>query len=253
MGEITANSQNSASGGKQRMYPELIIPNNAHPKKLYAFPVIGLLIKFILLIPVCIVYILLSLVFSVLWFITPFVILFTGKYWDTAYKFTLGYLSYYAKIVLFTTGITDKYPGFTLEPAGIFEIRLAKPEAPSRLLAFPVLGIFMRLIIMIPYSIYQTVLLYGMYMAIIASWFGVWIKGTYPESLYEFIKDELRVNLAYTSYMTYLSDTYPSFKISMNHKKIKIILLILGIILTLIDISSNFVHMVNNPAYYNNS
>ncbi len=230
---------------KQRMYPELIIPNNTHPNKLYAFPVVGLVIKFIILIPVLIVSLFVGLIYGVLSIVTPFVILFTGKYWNTAYTFTLGYFTYTAKIQLFLAGITDKYPGFTLEPNGIFEIRLPKPESPSRLMAFPGGGYVGRFLILIPYAFYQTVLQYGMYVAIIASWFGVWIKGNYPESLYEFIKDELRVSLAYDTYMTYLSDTYPSFKISMNHKKIKIILLILGIVFTLVYSA----YEINNALY----
>jgi hypothetical protein len=259
MGENTDTSQmpavqKSTLAVKLRMYPALVIPNNTHPNKLYAFPFIGLLVKGILLIPVFILLIAVSIIYSVLLLITPFVILFSGKYWDTGYKFTLRYLTYTAKIALFTTGITDKYPGFSLEPNGVFDIRLEKPSSPNRLLAFPVLGYLIRVIIIFPFSIYQTVLAFGVYVAMIASWFGVWIKGSYPESLYEFIIDELRVALAYTAYTSYLSDTYPSFKISMNHKTVKIILLILGIILMLIDLSNqtnNFMHTLTNSSYYN--
>jgi len=241
---------------KQRMYPELIIPNNTHPNKLYAFPVVGLLIKTIMLIPVSIVSLLVGLVYGVFMLITPFVILFTGKYWNTAYTFSLGYFIYLAKIQLFFAGISDKYPGFNLQTNGIFDIHLPKPASPSRLMAFPILGYVGRFLIMIPYNIYQTVLQYGMYFAIIGSWFGIWSKGKYPESLYEFIRDELRVSLAYWTYMSYLSDTYPSSKISMNHKKVKITLIILGTIFTLIYSAiriNDIMHPAQNNTYYNNS
>lgn len=256
MVDNAANTQqttgdNGGSTTKQRIYPGLIFPNNTHPNKLFAFPVIGILIKGVMLIPAWIVLCAVGIVYSILWMITPFVILFTGKYWDTAYKFTLGYLTYTAKIVLFTTGVSDKYPGFSLNPDGMLQINLPKPATSNRLLGFPILGFLIRFIITIPYSIYQTVLTYALYFSIVASWFAVWIKGTYPESLYEFTKDQLRVSLAYSSYLAYLSDTYPSFKISMNHKNIKIILLILGIILTLIDINNqanNFMHMANSTS-----
>lgn len=223
------------------MYPELIIPQNTHPNKLYAFPVIGLAIKIIMLIPVFIISAFIGLIAGVLCLITPFTILFTGKYWNAGYEWIINSLTYNAKIHLFLAGITDKYPGFTLDANGIFEMHLPKPESPSRFLGFPVIGILIRAILMIPYYFYTVILAYGMYVALVASWFGVWIKGSYPESLYEFIKDELRVSLAYASYIYYLSDTYPSFKISMNHKKIKIILLILGILITLLD----FAYQIN--------
>src|ERR1700722_1664095 len=96
---------------KNRMYPEIIIPNNTNPNKLYAFPVIGLVIKFIMLIPAYIIAALLSFVCGIFWIITPFVILFTGKYWNTAYNLVMNYFIYTTKIQFFLMGITDKYPG----------------------------------------------------------------------------------------------------------------------------------------------
>lgn len=241
---------------KNRMYPELIIPNNTHPNKLYAFPVFGLLIKLVMLFPVVIVYMLVGIVYSILQCVVPFVILFKGKYWNKAYEYAIGYFIYGAKIQLFLTGISDKYPGFTLEPNGMFEMHLPKPESPSRLMAFPIAGFIGRYIIMLPYILFLSVLSYGMNVAIIFSWFGVWIKGTYPESLYEFIRDELRVSLAYDAYMAYLSDTYPSTKISMTHKKVKIALIIIGTIATLAYFGgkiNQIAHPPHNASYYNST
>lgn len=243
----TVSQENPTSGSpkKNRMYPELIIPTNAHPNKLYAFPIIGFLIKTIMLIPVFIVGGLIGLVAGVLWLITPFTILFTGKYWDAGYTWAINNIIYTTKMYLFLGGITDKYPGFNVSSNGIFEMHLPKPEAPNRFLGFPIIGFFIRIILMIPYLIYLSILQYGMYFAVIGSWFGVLIKGTYPESFYEFIKDQLRVSIAYDAYIYYLSDTYPSFKISMNHKKTKIILLILGILFAII---SNISSSMNNSS-----
>lgn len=256
---LPTSPQSQKPASKNRMYPELIIPNNTHPNKLYAFPVIGLVIKIIILIPVFIISLLVGFVSGILSLITPFTILFKGTYWNTGYTWQIHYLTYTLKISLFLAGITDRYPGFTLDSNGVFEMHLPKPESPSRLLGFPVLGLFIRAILLIPYYIYMIILGYALYVAIIASWFGVWIKGSYPESLYEFIKDQQRVSLAYSAYIIYLSDTYPSFKISMSHKKIKIILLILGIILTVLDFANQInrtMHQknINQPPYsYNQS
>lgn len=222
---------------KTNLYPHLVIKNNVHPDSLFAFPFVGIAIKFILSLPAIIFLIFLAIAFVVLWFINPFVILFTGKYWNAAYEITVGYMIYKIKLALFLMGLTDHYPGFNLETNGIFEFDMPKPEAPSRLMAFPFGGAVGRAILLIPYSIYRTVLGYGAIAATIGSWFGILVKGKYPESLYEFNRDALRVSLGYTAYLAYMSDRYPSFGISMRHTPIKITLIIIGAILFLISLS----------------
>jgi hypothetical protein len=225
---------------KKNLYPHLVIKNNANPDKLLAFPLLGIFIKTILLIPPLLIAFFLSIVFFFVWCITPFVILFTGKYWDTAYNFVVTYLTYTTKIKLYYFGLTDKYPGFGMDADGIFELKIEKPHAPNRLLGFPLIGFVIRWILLIPYSIFQAVLGNGSVVAVIISWFAVLFKGKYPESLYEFIRDSIRVSMAEMMYMSYLSDTYPSFYISMKHQTVKILLIIAGAILMLSNSSRGF-------------
>lgn len=224
---------------KDNFYPKLVIKNNENPNKLYAFPFVGLLIKAIMLFPASLFLMFVAIAFFALWLITPFVVLFTGKYWDPAYKMTLGFMIYRTKYSLFLLGLTDKYPGLDLETHGLFEITFKKPTAVGRWLAFPIAGFAIRLFLSIPYYIYSSVLDSGTYVAMVASWFGILNKGKYPESLYEFNRDSIRVSLAYTVYLTYLSDRYPSFWISMKHKTVKITLIIIGAILFILSNRSN--------------
>ncbi|MGH7202839.1 MAG: DUF4389 domain-containing protein [Candidatus Levyibacteriota bacterium] len=224
----------STHSSPSRMYPKLVIKNNENPNALYAFPFAGFLIKMVMLIPAFVFLFLIWFVFAFLWLLTPFVIIFTGKYWESAEVFTKDYMIYKTKITLFLIGLTDKYPGFNLETDGIFELHLEKPAEPNLWLTFPLLGFAIRTLLLIPYNIYKSVLSFGMWAAVFASWFAVLFTGKYPESLYEFERDTIRVSLAYTLYIAYFSNTYPSFWISMKHKTTKVILLILGALLFLI-------------------
>lgn len=230
-------------------YPEFVIHNNEHPNRLLAIPFIGFLIRLILIIPPALVNVFLGIWFFILWLITPFVILFTGKYWETGYKYSLMYLRYSTKIGLYVYGITDKYPGFSFDEGGIFTLTYEKPANPSRLLAFPLLGFLIRIILLIPYIIYVEVLGRGVFVALVCSWFVILFTGRYPESLYEFIRDTFRVSIASGLYLSYLSDTYPSFRISMNHKVIKIILLVFGALLLLSSLFSPHSHREPNNMY----
>jgi hypothetical protein len=209
-------------------YPTLVIKNNTKPNRWLAIPFIGLFIRIILLIPVFIVNLFYAIWFFVLWLVVPFIILFTGEYPDAIYNYFLGFIRFYTKFALYLFGLTDVYPGFGLDDKGIFELHFEKPKKPSRLLAFPILGIAIRCILLIPYFIYEYVLQYGSQWSVLFSWFAVLFTGKYPESLYEFNRDFFRVSTAETLYTSYLTDTYPSYSISMNHKKVKILLIVLG-------------------------
>jgi hypothetical protein len=213
---------------KLNYYPKLVIKNNAYPRLLFAFPFVGILIRLILTIPVNILLLIYSCWYAILWFAVPFVILFTGKYPDSFYHFFLGYMRMYSKIAFYIAGLTDKYPGFGLDGNGIVELDFPKPQAPSRALGIPLIGFIVRIVLLIPYLIFESVLSNGTQWAVMFSWFAVLFKKRYPESLYEFVTDYLRVANASTIYVTYLSDTYPSFQISMKHKRVKILLIVLG-------------------------
>lgn len=217
-------------------YPKLQIKNNDNPSRLLNFPIFGPIIKIILLIPVLIYTWIIGIGFVILWMITPFVILFTGKYWDTAYRFTVGYLKLSIKLSLYIYGLTDKYPGFNMKDNGIFTLNVDKPEHPNRLLAFPIFGIVIRMVLLIPFIIWIQILSQGTSVAYFIATFAILFKKKYPESLYEFTRDTVTRSLASTIYTSYLNDKYPSFKISMNHKNVKIALIIAGVLLTFANI-----------------
>ena len=215
-----------------KIYPNLAVENNKKPNRFYAFPFIGVMVKLVLLIPVFIEIAVLGIVAFIALFINWFFVLFTGKYWDAAYKLFLGLFRLGTKVKLFIWGITDKYPGFTFDTNKLLELDFVKPEKPNRWLAIPFIGVGIRFILLIPYLIFTEVMERGSGVAMVISWFAVTFKGKFPESLYEFEKDSLRVSLATSIYLLGLSDKYPSFAISMNHQTIKILLIIAGAILT---------------------
>lgn len=215
-----------------RLYPTFHVDNNKTPNRFLNFPFLGILVKFILLIPVWVEAFFLGIAAIFILVISWFVISFTGKYWDTAYKFFLGLMKFWIKIKLYLFGITDKYPGFNLNDNGLFKLTLAKPENPNKWFAIPLIGIFVRFILMIPYLIFTDVMQRGANFAMFLSWFVILFKKRLPEPFYEFERDSLRVNYASIAYMVGLSDKYPSFYISMDHQTAKILLIIVGAVLS---------------------
>lgn len=236
----------AAGNKKGTIYPHFSIERNKKPNRFFAVPLFGFLIKIIILIPVFIEGFFLSIYSFILWIINAFVILFTGNYWDTAYDFFIGMMNFTTKISAFIYGLTDTYPGFNLTSNGLFRIKIEKPKNPNRLFAIPLFGFLARFILLIPYYIFARVMQNGTGIAMVVSWAPVLFQGRFPESTHEFESDTIRVQQSIYCYMTGLSDRYPSFSISMNHKVIKIILLIVGAIMLLFSNSHYFGQNSNN-------
>lgn len=232
------------------IYPKFHVENNKNPNRWLNFPLAGILTKFILLIPVFIELLFLNIASLVLLIITWFIVLFSGKYWDTAYTFFVGIIKLETKVILYLYGITDKYPGYTFNAKGFFELTLDKPEKPKRWLAIPFIGIIVRLILLIPYLIFLGVMENGARLAVFLSWFVILFKKRLPESLYEFERDNIRVSIAASAYLIGLSDKYPSFYISMNHQTAKILLLLAGASLSFSNWGSS--DYEENKQYQNN-
>lgn len=222
------------------LYPTLSVSHIQNPNRFFAFPVIGILVKLIMIIPVGFELLILYIANIFVTFANSFMVLFNGVYWDTAYNLNLGIMRLMTKTYLFIYGLTDKYPGFDLtiqDP--LITLDMKKPETPNRLFAIPLLGGLARVILLIPYLIYQSVLNYAVGLGVIISSFPVLFTGRYPETTYEFTKDYMRIVLASTAYMTGFSDSYPSFWISMNHKTAKVLLIIFGVLLFIANMFSS--------------
>ncbi len=223
---------------KESYYPKLHIENIKDPSRLYAFPILGGLIKIILFIPITIEFIVLTLVIGLLLLINAFVVLFTGHYWSTCLNLYTGLVHLETKSFLYWVGLTNKYPGFDLQPNDAYKLELPEPKNPNRLFAVPLLGFIARLVLMIPYFIYSSILMNGLMVGLFVNSFYVLFKGKYAESIYELGRDQLRVNIALGLYLVGISDKYPHFWISMHHKTIKITLLVIGTILAITNQSN---------------
>lgn len=243
--------ENFITQNPERCYPILKIDHIQNPNRFFAFPLLGGFVKIILLIPVGIE---LAILFTGQFFVTiinSFYVLFTRKYWSGAYQYSLGVMRLTAKTTFYFNGLTNSYPGFDFNLKD-FTLDIPQPASPNRLYAIPFLGIMIRFILLIPYLLWNQILGSASNIGIAISSFWVLIRGRYPESTYELARDSFRVSQGSSAYLLGLSDTYPSFYISFNHKNIKIALIIIGLVLTFSgSFSSSNSKTVNNTSQNN--
>jgi Domain of unknown function (DUF4389) len=183
--------------------------------KLFAIPIVGFLIRYVLLIPhiaaLAVIGLGLYLAQLVLWAPT----LFTGKYPDWGYSFVGGALRWAANLTAYFYGLTDQYPPFGLADRGgayPVHVNFEIPATRNRFFAVPVLGILAREIMLIPHLIIVYALgIVAMVIGLIA-WVPVLTTGRYPEWGYSFVGGYIRWAIRVYAYLLGLTDRYPPFE-----------------------------------------
>lgn len=221
------------------IYPQIRIAHNTHPNRWYAIPLLGYLYKVILIIPVAIELWVLSTGVFFFSIVNACNIFFRGRYWKMAYDLNLGVMRLGTNIAFYLWGLTDTYPGFSLKTTN-YDLDMAFNKTPNRVLATPLLGVIFRMVLLVPYSIYRQVVSLAAVLAVGIGWIWVLFDNKYPETIYEIARDSIRIDQAINMYTLGMSDTYPSWWLSMNHKVLKILLLAAGAMLALISLGRPF-------------
>ena len=182
-----------------------------NPNRLWAFPVIGGTVKLILVFPVSIWLLFVDFAAIILSIINGFVVLITGKYWEPAYALAVGSMRLTAKANCFFLGLSDTYPGFSLDSSNDVRLEFAIPAQPNRLLALPLVGGLFRFAVLVPFFIFLFVI--GLLVVLVywLTWIPVLFIGRYPESLFKFMVYTLRLQLRLSAFTFGLSDIYPLF------------------------------------------
>lgn len=221
------------------LYPEIKIDRIKNPNRLYAIPLLGFVVKLFMIIPVSLELWFLKMAqfaFSVL---NACNIFFRGRYWKMAYDLNLGIMQLETNVSFFLWGLTDTYPGFSLATTD-YKLSIPFNKNPNRVFAIPLLGVLFRFVLMIPYFFYSHVVGFAAMLAVLVSWVFVLFGGRYPETTYEIARDSVRIEMAVTAYFLGMSDEYPSWWMSMNHKTLKIILLVLAVLCSVLSFTNHW-------------
>ena len=200
-----------ATGG----YPiQLTVARPQSSSRFWAIPVLGILVKGIILIPHLIVLYVLGLVLGLAHLIVWIIVLFTGRYPDWAFGLSAGYLHWSVRVTLYLYGVTDRYPPFSMEPGE--GVSIERPESSSRFWAIPIIGIAVKCIILIPHLIVLYVLAMVLSAAQLVIWIPVLFMGTYPSWAFSLVAGTTLWSIRVYAYLLGLTDRYPPFSMSSS-------------------------------------
>lgn len=183
-------------------YPE-------NPNRLWALPLVGGMAKLVVVIPIGIWLILVAYAAFLLCIVNGFVVLLTGKYWGPAHMLALGAMRLSVKANCFFLGLSDTYPGFSLDSSDDVRLEMTMPKRPNRFFALPLVGGIVRLAILVPVFIFLFVLGLLVMCVYWFTWIPVLLLGKYPEGLFNLMVFVQRFQLKLSAYTFGLSDRYP--------------------------------------------
>jgi len=150
--------------------------------------------------------------------VLQFAVLLTGGYPVNGHRFVTGYLRLSARASAFAFGLTDQYPGFTIQQsassgtATAYQVQLSILHADSYSRPLALLGcIFFvgRFVALVPVLF---VLYFLRIAAFVVAWvmqFVVLLTGTYPENAHAFVTGYLRLSARNSAWLFGLTDRYP--------------------------------------------
>ncbi len=206
----------SATG--RSTYPvDVTYERPAQNKRFWAVPLLGILVKSIILIPHMIVLSILEILIIIAYCILWVPVLLGGKYPEWGYALMGGTLRWSTRVTAYLYGLTDEYPPFTFRSANEeghrYTVQVAIEVQPrnSRWWAFPLLGVTVKLIILIPHLIALSLLGSLVTLVLLGLWIPVLFGGRYPDAGYQLCGGTLRWSVRVSAYFFGLTDRYPPF------------------------------------------
>lgn len=166
------------------------------------------LFRAVLVVPAWIVAALFIWIAQMLASVAWLVIVFSGQYDQTLWRFSLGCLRRMAILSCYLSLLRDEYPPFGEGRYPLtFEIGYAYRR--SRLSAF------FRLLLVVPQLVVLSFLALPWTAAVAIAWFAILVTGRYPRGIWLLVEGFNRWNMRVQAYMLLLTDEFPPYSLDV--------------------------------------
>ena len=179
------------------------------PQRLWAFPVLGFMVKIIVLIPILIALVFVALAVVIAQLVLWIPVLLLGTYPAWGRQFITWYLRWSVQVNAFLYGLTDRYPAPSAAADHPVKLAIDVPASSFRLWAVPIVGIVLKFVILLPSYFLLSFVSQGTGLALLILWAPVLFTGVYPTWGYRFLVAALRWNVRVEAFLFGLTDSYP--------------------------------------------
>jgi hypothetical protein len=164
-------------------------------------------VKSLLAIPHWIALFVLAIGAYVVWIVSFFAVLFTGRYPEGMFNYMVGIMRWGTRVGAYVFLLTDKYPPFSLADDPNYPVRLEVDYPPKIARWRPLVSWLLA----IPVSIALYLIFIVGYLAAFIGWFAILITGRMPEGLFNAIVVMFRWVIRHNVYVYWMTEAYPPF------------------------------------------
>ena len=195
-------------------YPvDVTFPRDKGQNRLWGIPFVGLVIRSFLVIPQLIVLIVLAFVMWFVLLINWIPVLVMGRQAGFAYAIVGGYLRLSTRVAGYVLLLTGRYPPFGPGGEHPIEVRFDESERQNRLWGIPLVGLWIRWLLLIPHWIVLALISIVVGFLILVSWVPVLINGRQAGVIIQWIGGFYRWAIRVWSYAFLLTGRYPPFRL----------------------------------------
>lgn len=184
----------------------------ARINRLWGIPIVGQLVRVVLLIPHFLIMMALGIVAFIQLLFSWIPVLLLGRYPGWGYRWTGGLLAYTQRVTAYAMLMTPTYPPFALQSDDYpITVRFDEGVRINRLWGIPIIGHLVRFLVTLPHLV---ILAFVWILVAILLWFAwvpVLILGRQADLIYTIVGGYYRWQLRANAYFLMMVDKYPPF------------------------------------------
>jgi hypothetical protein len=198
-------------------YPvTLIVPNDRGQNRVWGIPFLGLIVRGFMVIPQAIVIAFLGVVIYFSFFVNWIPILLNGRAASWMYQLYGGYLRMTTRSSLYVLLAHGTYPPFWITGDHPVDLLISENQPKNRWWGIPIVGVFVRWIVLLPHLIVIGVLGIVLGFLAIVSWAPILINGRQADAIVRFLGGLYQWTARVVAYGSFLTEQYPPFSLELG-------------------------------------
>ena len=191
-------------------YPvHLTIDRTQRVNRLWGIPLVGLVLRWILLIPHWLIIGILGFLAGLSVLVSWIPVLFLGRMPDMLFDLYVMTYRWAARVAAYAVLMTDSYPPFSLNVSYPVDLIVEPRSSLNRLWGIPFFGFLARELALIPHLIVLFFLGIVVYVAMLVMWIPVLVNGRFPQIGYDLFGGYLRLTSRASLWLLLMPMPYP--------------------------------------------
>lgn len=181
--------------------------------RLWGIPLLGVMLRGILLIPHFVVLWFYAIVVAILQLVTWIPVLVNGRYPGWGYSLVGGYIRWITRVQAYLVLAAAAYPPLSTGGRHDVDVRWNEQQPIARWVGIPILGAFVRSLLLIPHLIVLWFLGVAVGFLSLITWLPVLLTGRYADWAYRIVGGYIRWQNRVTAYVLLMTGPYPPFSL----------------------------------------